>query len=104
MRDFLTTLSKQNLTQNEIQEKVEYLLNEYKNGLELLELKYNLSTIETICITAAEVVESVATLKFSKAVKTLFELNKKELQLLEAEQKLKGREVSFLYEAKKKLK
>ncbi|MBO6533289.1 MAG: hypothetical protein JJ935_09450 [Muricauda sp.] len=103
LRDFVTNLSKQNLKENEIQEKVEYLLNEYKNGLELLDFKYNLSTIETICITTAEVVENIATLKFSKAVKTLFELNKRELKLLEAERELKGREVSYLYKAQKEL-
>ena len=104
LRDFITSISKQNLTPNEIHEKVEYLLNEYKNGLELIDFKYNLSTLETICIATSEVVENIATLKFSKAVKTLFELNKKELQLLEAERNIKGREVSFLYKAQNELK
>lgn len=99
LRDFITNLSKQNLSEIEIKDKFEYLLNEYKNGLKLAELKYTNSTLETICIAGAEFVENLAKLKFSSAVKKLFELSKQDFELLEAEKGLKGRELSFIYYA-----
>ena len=102
-RNFITDLNKQNLPTNEIFEKLEYLKNEYKDGLDLMNLKYDHSTFSMICITTSEIIENLCKLKFSKAVKALFEISKKEIEILEEERRLKGREVSYLYYINEKL-
>lgn len=97
LRDFITNLARENLSHSEIKDKLEYLLHEYEEGLKQAKLKYTTSTLETICIAGAEFIENLAKLKFSSAVKNLFELNMQNFELLEAEKNLKGREVSFIY-------
>lgn len=96
LMDFVTTVSKSNLTLKEIEEKIVFLLFQYKEGLKLHKLKYNSSTLGTICINAAQIIEDISKLKFSEVAKTIFEVNKTEIQLIEAERQLKGRELSYI--------
>lgn len=97
LRDFITNISKSNLSLKEIEDKIEYLQDQYSQSLNFHKLKYDISVLEIFCVTAATVIENISTLKFSKAVKTIFELNKKEILLIEAEKQFKGREISYIY-------
>lgn len=86
-------------SEKEIEQKLEHLLHEYTSQLNFHKLKYERSTAEVIVCTTLEVVENVATLNFSKAAKTLFELKKHQLDLLEVEQQMIGKEVAYIHKA-----
>lgn len=100
LRNFMITLSKESLTEFEMHERVEYLLNEYKQQLKLHKAKLEHSTLETILITTAEVLENIAQLKFSTALKAMLDVDKKHIELLEAERNFVGREVAYIHKIK----
>lgn len=94
--DFITNISYSKFSIKEIEEKIEFLLHQYKTGLELQKIKYNTSILETFCITSLQIIENLAKLKFSDAIKPIFDLTKKKINLIEAERQLKGRELSYI--------
>lgn len=102
LKDWVLEISKKNYSEKEIEQKIEYLLQEYTTQLDLHKLKYNLGHIETFVTVSLEVLENVAKLNLSKAAKVLFDLSKQDISLLEAEQKLPGKELAFLYTLKEK--
>jgi hypothetical protein len=103
LKDWVIEISKKDYTSKEIEQKIEYLLEEYTNQFEIHKIKYNLSSFETIVSISLEVLENIVKLNFSKASKALFDLRKQELNLLEAEQKLMGRELALIYKIKNRL-
>jgi hypothetical protein len=56
--------------------------------------------METFITTSLEVIENIAKINFSKAAKVIFELGKQDINLLEAEQKMVGKEVAIIQKAK----
>ena len=82
---------------------MEYLIAEYTHQIELHKLKYSYSQIETITLTGLEVIENLLSLKFSKAAKALFDINRQELNLLEAENKITGKEMALIYDLRKEI-
>lgn len=97
LRDFITSIASSNLSLKEIEDKIEYLQDQYNQSLTIHKAKFGTSQIEIICLIGAKVIEELATLKFSDALKTIFELRKRKLLMLEEERHLKGREVSYLH-------
>ncbi len=96
LRNWAVEVTNSKLSEKEISQKLDYLLNEYKNQLDLHKIKYELGVIETFVTTSLEVLENIVKLNFSKAAKVLFDLKRKELTLLEEEEKLIGKEVAYL--------
>lgn len=102
LKDWILEISKKNYSEKEIEQKVDFLLQEYATQLEIHKLKYNLGHIETFVTASLEVLENLVKLNLSKVAKVLFDLNKQDLTLLEAEQKLPGRELAFIHKLNEK--
>ncbi len=102
LREWVLEISKKNYSEKEIEQKIDYLLMEYSNQLEIHKLKYELDSIETFIITSLEILENIAKLNFSKAAKVLFDIRKRKLNLLEAEQKLMGKELALIHKLNEK--
>lgn len=102
LKDWILEISKKNYSEKEIEQKIDYLLLEYTTQLDLHKLKYNLGYIETFVTISLEVLENVVKLNLSKAAKVLFNLSKKNINLLEAEQKLIGKELAFVHKLNNK--
>jgi len=100
LKNWVIELGKSNYSEKEIEQKVDYLLQEYSNQLNLYRLKHDLGFVETFITTSLEVLENLAKLKFSQVSKTIFDLNKQGLNLLEAEQKMEGRELALIHKFK----
>ena len=98
LRDWVLEISKKDYSEKEIEQKIEYLLREYSKQLEIHKLKYNVGTLETFITTTLEILENVVKLNFSKAAKTVFEIGNRDLNLLEAEQKLVGKELALIHD------
>lgn len=78
-------------------------MNVYTESLKLHNLKYSASKFETICITTAQFLEDMIKFKLSDGIKLLFDINKKEIEIIEAERKIPGRELSYIYKVQEKL-
>jgi hypothetical protein len=100
LRNWAIEMDKSHYSEKEIEQKVDYLLNEYASQLDLYRLKHNLGFVETFITTSLEVLESIAKLKFSNVSKAIFDLQKQDLYLLEAEQKMEGRELALIHKLK----
>ena len=103
LRDFITTISKSNLSLNEINDKIEFLLDQYRERLELHKLKYHTSVFETFCISTTQFLEDMLKFKLSTAIKSIFEINKKKIEVIEAEKNIPGRELSYIYKVSERL-
>lgn len=102
--DFVTSLSKTELSVKEIEDKIEYLFFKYQENLDLHKLKYTTSVLETICVTSAQIIENIVRFKFSEVIKSIFDIGKGEIEKLESEKVLEGRELSYLVKIEQQFK
>jgi hypothetical protein len=94
--NWINTISKDNLTQNEFKDHLNYLLNEYEDNLKLHNLKYNYSTWHTLLSTSADIFENVLKLNLKYTVDAIFNINNKYLESRREEKNLKGNEIAYI--------
>jgi hypothetical protein len=102
LRNWVLEISQKSFTHKEIEQKIDFLLNEYSSQLELHKLKYEMNTLQTLVVTSLEILENVLQLKFSKAAKVIFDLKKQDILLLEAERKITGNSMAIIYDSNNK--
>lgn len=95
-RNWVTEISKSNMSLKEIEEKLDHLLLEYSNHMNLHRIEYELGKTETLVTTSLSLIENIAKLKLGEASKLLFDLTKTEIRLLKAENTAPGKEVAFI--------
>lgn len=83
-------------TKLEIEEELQFLLNEYEQQMKLAKLSYTLSNWETVIVTTLEIIEDLVKFKWSKVAKMYFGFDKTNVELLKAEGNAKGREVAYI--------
>lgn len=98
LRNWMIDISKGNLNSKEISEKFDYLLSEYEAHIKSHNLKTNSGLIKTFSITTAEIIEDLLTFKWSKVVKTGFEIFEESSKLTEIESNAPGKEVGYVYD------
>jgi hypothetical protein len=99
LRNWMSEISRQNLPAHEVEDKLEYLLYEYRKQLELHKIKAHRGTLEAIVIASAEFLEDIANKKFTKLAQGLFTAKQKQIELLEGELTAAGREVAYIVKA-----
>jgi hypothetical protein len=82
----------------ELEEKLEYLMNQYDQHMKLHHMKTNDGTVETIVVTLADALS----LSWGKAAQALFSLKRRQVSLLEGELTSPGNEVAYIVKAKEK--
>jgi hypothetical protein len=103
LKNWAIDLTSSKLTEKEINQRIEYFLLEYQKQLDLHKLKYEIGIVETFVNVGLEVLENIIKLNLSKVAQVFFDIKKKELTLLEAEEKLIGKEVAYLQHINKKI-
>jgi hypothetical protein len=96
LRNWVTEISKSNMSIKEMEEKLDYLLLEYSNHMNLHRIEFDLGKIETLVTTSLAFIENLAKLKLSEASKLIFDLTRTEIRLLKAENSAPGKEVAFI--------
>jgi hypothetical protein len=104
LRNWMNDISQTRLSAVEIEQKLEYLLDEYQQHMRLHRMKTKLGTLETLITTTAEFLEDFANKRFSKVAKALFKTKHQQIELLEAELSAPGKEVSYLIATNNKFK
>jgi hypothetical protein len=98
-RRFLRTKAQ---TESEIQDDIEWTLNEYAQAMKVHNLKASQSFVDVFLIAPLEIVENLVKFNWSKLANGLLSVNKRKIELLEAEMKAAGRECAYVFDAKKK--
>lgn len=104
LRSWITKIGYSNLTINKIEQEVEYLIMEYENRMKLHKMKYQYGNIELVTMGIAEVLENLVKLKFSKLAKSIFDLKKRNIDVLIGETKAPGKEMAYISKMKNELK
>ena len=100
LRNWISEISRSSHTVPEIEERLEYLIDQYEQQLKLHKLKYTKGSLETLVTAGAEFVESIAHLRFSKLAQFPFKLRNHRLTLMEEELKAPGRELAYIAKLK----
>jgi hypothetical protein len=99
---FLRDLSTKRQTEAEIKDDIEWTLNEYGKAMRLHRLKFAQSAIEVYLIPALEILENLMKFKWSEIAKALLSAGKREIEMLEEESKLPGRECGYIFHAQER--
>lgn len=81
---------------NALRDELEHLILERESHLRTRKLKINTSALETVLTIGAEIVEDLAKLKVSSAIKALFTLKHRKVALFEAEREAPGRDIAYI--------
>jgi hypothetical protein len=103
-RRFLRTLATKSQTEAEIRDEIEWFVNDYRRAMEIHKVKASSTFVEAYVVPTLEVIENLATLKFSKVLKGGFAVRKRQADLLEAEMKAAGRECAYVFESRERFK
>jgi hypothetical protein len=96
LRSWMTDMAVSSFDERQIQAKLEAALAEYRAHMQFCRIKTQMSCVEVLVVTTAEIVESMVRLKFGEGAKRLFQIFKENHALMEAELKSPGREVAFI--------
>ena len=87
-------------TPTEMEEQLEYLLENYRQHLQLHRMKANTGALQTVVVAAAEFLEDLANKRFSKIAKGIFSANQREIELLQGELTAPGKEVAYIVKSR----
>lgn len=95
-------MARAELTPAEVEEKLEYLIDQYQQHMKLHRMKTNVGTLETVVTTSAEVLGDLFSFKWGKAAQALFALKRRQVALLEGELTAPGNEVAYIVKARER--
>ena len=87
---------KKELRTIEIEQELEWLLQEYEAHMLLHKMKISRGLFETVITGAAEFAEDLVKVKWSKLAQSLFAISHRKIELLEAERNAPGRELAYV--------
>jgi len=99
LRHWMSEVARAELTPAEVEEKLEYLIDQYQKHMKLHLMKTNVGTLETIVTTGAEFLGDLVSFKWGKAAEALFSLRRRQVALLEGELTAPGSEVAYIVKA-----
>ena len=102
LRRFLHDLATKKQTAAEIKEHIDYSLNQYQDGLRRLNIKAVRSAVVALAIPAADIAFNLGGNHVASIAGAVDSICKTRLDLIEGEVKVPGREVAYIYDAKKR--
>jgi hypothetical protein len=99
LRVWMSEMARAKLTQVELEEKLQQLLDDYERHLRLHKIKTHRGTLQTVVIATAEFFEDLANKKFSKIAQGIFTVTQQRVELLEGELMAPGSEVAYIMKA-----
>lgn len=100
LRRWINRISTQNLSSLEIEDEIEFLINEFQEHMKFHKMRANTETIEVIVNSASDVLGNLLTLKFSKIFEPVFAIKKRQLLLMEAELSAPGKEMAYVIKSR----
>jgi hypothetical protein len=103
-RNWINEVAKNELSPIEIEQKLEYLIDQYKQHMKVHKMKTNTGALQTFITSTAEVLGNLVSFKWGKAAEALFSLKKRQADLLEGELKSPGNEIAYIIKAQESFK
>jgi len=100
LRNWMNEVTKGGMSNIEIEEKLEYLMDQYRQHMNLHRMKTNASTVETIVVTGAEFLEDLVKFKWGKMARGLFSFKHRRIALIEGELTAPGSEIAYIVKAR----
>lgn len=88
--------SKKDINLANIEDQLNQLIFEYEEQLNIHKIKHIPSAVEAFLLPILEATENIARFKFSSAAKSLFNFNKKRVDMLESENTLMKSEIAYI--------
>jgi len=99
-RHWMSEVARTKLTAAEIEEKLDYLIDQYQQHMRLHRMKTNTGSLETIVVIGADSLGNFLSFKWGKVAQALFSLKHRREGLLEGELTATGREVAYIVKAR----
>jgi hypothetical protein len=100
-RRWLHSLSTKQLTEAEIRDEFEWMLNEYRRAMDIYHAKAT-SFVDVFVIAPLEILENLVKLNLSKIAKGILQVRRRRIELEEAEMKAPGRECAYVFDARQR--
>ena len=100
LRNWMNETARASLSPTEIEQKLEYLIDEYQQHMKIHKMKTNVGTLESVVVAGAEVLENLIKFNWGKVAKGLFSIKQRRIELMEAERTAPGREVAYIAKAR----
>ena len=102
LRKWMRKLTKEGLSQIEIEEEFEYLLHIYKEHMNYHRIKFKYGLLKTIISIPFEFAENIVKIKWKDSIAALFTVQQNRLALMKAELDAPGREIAYVLKAMEK--
>jgi hypothetical protein len=96
LRRWIRKISTEEMSKAEIEEEIEWLINEFQAHIKYHKIKATTETLEALVKAPLEIIEGLVKLKLSKIPEPFFALKKRQLMLMEAELNAPGKELSYI--------
>ncbi len=100
LRRWIRKISTEELSKAEIEEEIEWLINEFQEHMRYHKIKANTETLEVLVKAPLEIIEDLVRLKLSKIPEPFFALKKKQLLLMDAEITAPGKEMAYIIKSR----
>ena len=101
-RRFLRNLATKQQTEAEIGDEIEWMVNEYTKAMEIHHIKASQSFVDVLVISPLEIIENLVKFNCSKIAKGALQVQKRKVELMEAELKAPGRECAYVFGARRR--
>jgi hypothetical protein len=101
LRRWIYGVVRNQMTRSEADAELSDLIIQYETAMDIAHLRYSHGLLEVASIMMAELLENLLNIKPGKALKSLFDIRRRHADLLEAETKAPGREISLVSRARK---
>jgi hypothetical protein len=96
----MNEIARGELLPDEAEEKLEYLLSQYRRQIDIYKMKAATGALETFVNTSADVLGNLISFQWGKAAKALFSIRRRKIELLEGELTARGSEVAYIIKAR----
>ena len=96
LKNWLTDISKNNYTVTEVEQKLDYFIDEYESLLKLHKLKVKYKKFDLILTSTVGTIENLIKLNFTDIGKNLLTLKEEKINLKIEEKNLKGQEIAYI--------
>jgi hypothetical protein len=103
LRRWIQDIAKTNVSADELEDKVSWLLYDYGNHMRVYEAKICRNALDTLIVSTAEFVEDVVKLRLSKLAKGLLSVSARQAEIDAVELKAAGRELAYISHIAKEL-
>lgn len=100
LRRWIRKISTKELSKAEIEDEIEWQINEFQRHMKYHKIKANTETLEVLVKAPLEIIENLVKLKLSKLPEPFFAVQKRKLMLMEAEMNNPSKELAYIIKSR----